>query len=281
MIIDELRQYYSLKLLLKISNFPRSSFYYHQKSLTRPDKYYEHKQMISDLFHSHKGRYGYRRITVALRNTGKQINHKTVQRLMGELNLNCRIRCKKFRTYKGTLGEIAENHLNRNFSAVKPNYKWVTDITEFKVSGRKLYLSPVLDLYNSEIISFHMSERPNLDLVDNMLSEALKALNPGEHPILHSDQGWQYQMPHYQEKLKKQGITQSMSRKGNCLDNAVIENFFGILKSECFYTKKFTDINQLKYEVEEFIHYYNNERIKLKLNGLSPIQYRTQTMLTT
>ncbi|KJI79996.1 integrase, partial [Enterobacter hormaechei] len=149
--------------------------------------------------------------------------------------------------------------------------------TEFAVNGRKLYLSPVIDLFNNEVISYSLSERPVMNMVENMLDQAFKKLKPHEHPILHSDQGWQYRMRRYQNILKEQGITQSMSRKGNCLDNAVVECFFGTLKSECFYLDEFSNISELKDAVTEYIDYYNSRRISLKLKGLSPIEYRTQT----
>jgi putative transposase len=199
---------------------------------------------------------------------------------MRKSGLSSRLRNKKYQSYKGTYGRAAPDVLQRNFTASSPNQKWVTDVTEFSIKGEKLYLSPVLDLYNREIIAWNMATHPGMGLVEKMLNEALKRLKPGEEPVLHSDQGWQYQMARYQERLKSRNIKQSMSRKGNCLDNAVIENFFGLLKSECWHHEKYEDAEQLRNAVEEYIHYYNNERIKLKLNGLSPVQYRTQAMST-
>ena len=155
-----------------------------------------------------------------------------------------------------------------------PNQKWTTDVTEFNVLGRKLYLSPVLDLYNQEIVSYDISERPDFKNVMNMLTKAVKKKSKSTALLMHSDQGWQYQMKQYQSVLKDNGIQQSMSRKGNCLDNAVMENFFGTLKSELFYLNKYESIKQLKKEINEYIKYYNYERIKLNLNGMSPVQYR-------
>jgi len=171
---------------------------------------------------------------------------------------------------------VARNLLKRDFTARKPNRKWTTDITEFAVAGEKLYLSPILDLYNGEIISYSISNRPTFTQVKDMLDKALVKLPPSCRPILHSDQGWQYQMRQYQQQLRQNKIRQSMSRKGNCLDNAVMENFFGILKSELYYMQQFTSYEHLKKAIEEYIHYYNNIRIKQKLNGLSPVEYRTQ-----
>jgi len=155
-----------------------------------------------------------------------------------------------------------------------PNQKWTTDVTEFNVLGKKLYLSPVLDLYNQEIVTYDLSERPDFKNVMNMLTKAVKKKSKSTALLMHSDQGWQYQMKQYQSVLKDNGIQQSMSRKGNCLDNAVMENFFGTLKAELFYLNKYESIKQLKKEISEYIKYYNYERIKLNLNGMSPVQYR-------
>jgi putative transposase len=253
----------------------RSSFYYHQKQYKLPDKYKEIKELIKVIYYKHKGRYGYRRITDELQNKGIIINHKTVLRLMKLLGLKSIIRVRKYKSYKGENGKIAPNVLERNFKADAPNQKWATDITEFNVSGSKLYLSPIIDLFNQEIISYELTERPVFNQVVAMLKKAFKKIPNNTNLTLHSDQGWQYQMNHYQHLLKEKGIIQSMSRKGNCLDNAIIENFFGTLKSELFYLKKYNSIDQLKKEINEYINYYNNERIKSKLNKMSPIKYRT------
>jgi len=262
-----------LATLLECVKMARSSFYYYAKQDSE-DKYTEVKANIERIYHKHKGRLGYRRITILLRQSGLVINHKTVLRLMGELKLKSLIRRKKYKSYRGEQGKIAPNILDRSFKAKRPNQKWTTDVTEFNVLGKKLYLSPVLDLYNQEIISYALSERPDFGSVMNMLGKALKKTNKPKSLLLHSDQGWQYQMKQYQSVLKQNGIKQSMSRRGNCLDNAVMENFFGTLKSELFYLNKYETIVQLKKEINQYIKYYNNDRIKLNLNGMSPIQYR-------
>lgn len=270
----ELRHKYDLTILLDCLDMARSSFYYHSKQTANADKYFEVKEMIKRIYHKHKGRFGYRRITLLLRQQGLLINHKTVLRLMGVLKLKSVIRIKKYKSYKGEQGKLAPNVLNRVFKAEQPNEKWATDVTEFNVSGKKLYLSPVIDLYNQEIISYELSESPNFKSVMKMLDKAFKKVKIKQPLLLHSDQGWQYQMKQYQYSLQRKGIIQSMSRKGNCLDNAIIENFFGIIKSELFYLKKYDSIFQLKKEINQYINYYNNDRIKLNLNGMSPIQYR-------
>ncbi len=256
----------------------RSTYFYHEKSSKLEDKYSDLKQQIKAIYHQHKGRYGYRRITLALKNMGLVINHKCVQKLMQSMKLKSRIRITKYRSYRGQVGRVADNVLQRQFESNQPNQKWVTDVTEFNVRGEKLYLSPIMDLFNGEIIAFQMERRPIFRLVKDMLKEAIDKLNINEKPIIHSDQGWQYQMRFYQQQLAERGLIQSMLRKGNCLDNASMESFFGVLKSECFYGEEFNSIDELEQTVKEYIHYYNHERIKVKLKGLSPVQYRTQSL---
>ena len=162
--------------------------------------------------------------------------------------------------------------------AEKPNQKWVTDVTEFSLFGQKLYLSPILDLHSSDIVSYTISDRPVLSMVTTMLDKAFEKLPDATNLILHSDQGWHYQHKQYQQMLKDKGIRQSMSRKGNCLDNAVIENFFGILKSELLYLQDFESMEHFKQELIEYLDYYNNRRIKGKLKGLPPAIHRQQAL---
>ena len=245
--------------------------------MNQPDKYQGLKNVIKQIFHENKGRYGYRRITMELHNKGYEVNHKTVQKLMKLCGLRCEIRKKKYRSYKGEVGKIAPNELNRNFRADKPNQKWVTDVTEFSVGDQKVYLSPILDLYNGEIISYNLSLHPTFRQTIDMLDKAFTKIPDKTGLILHSDQGWQYQMRNYQARLSDKGIIQSMSRKGNCLDNSVMENFFGLLKTEMFYKQKFMSAEHLIDEIGIYIDYYNNKRIKCKLKGLSPVQYRIQS----
>ena len=246
--------------------------------MDKADKYRDAKEVITKIYHENKGRYGYRRITIELRKHNIPLNHKTVQRLMKELGLVCRVRMKKYRSYKGEVGKIAPNLLNRDFKAEKPNEKWVTDVTEFSLFGEKLYLSPILDLYSRDVVSYTISERPVLSMVTSMLDKAFNTLPEGTELILHSDQGWQYQHKQYQRMLAKKGIQQSMSRKGNCLDNAVMENFFGLLKSELLYLMEFKSMDHFKRELIEYLDYYNNHRIKAKLKGLPPAIHRQQAL---
>lgn len=194
------------------------------------------------------------------------------------MSLKSLVRPKKYRSYRGQEGRIAENVLQRCFKAQSPNEKWVTDVTEFNVAGEKLYLSPVLDLYNGEIIAYELKRRPVLRLVTRMMEKASKVLTENNNPIVHSGQGWQYQNPQYQKMLRERGLVQSMSRRGNCLDNASMESFFGTLKSELYYLQKWETIDQLKKAIDDHIYYYNHERIRVKLKGLGPVQYRTQAL---
>lgn len=246
--------------------------------MEQADKYADAKKEITSIYHEHKGRYGYRRITVEIQQRGFIINHKTVQRLMKQLGLVCRVKMKKYRSYRGEVGKIAPNRLERSFEADKPNEKWVTDVTEFSLFGEKLYLSPILDLYSRDIVSYTISDRPVLSMVMDMLDKALSNLPEKDKPIFHSDQGWQYQHKQFQYALNRQGLLQSMSRKGNCLDNAVIENFFGLLKSELLYLQEFESMEHFKTELVDYLDYYNNRRIKAKLKDLSPAIHRKQAL---
>ena len=272
---------FSLNILLKIIKLARSTYYYHLKQLYKPDKNQDIKIEIQSIYREHKGNYGYRRINLELRNRGYSVNHKKVQRLMKVLGLVARIRRKrKYSSYQGEIGKKAENLIQRQFEASKPMEKCYTDVAEFAIpaSSQKLYLSPVLDGFNSEIIAFNLSCSPNLEQVKTMLEQAFTEKHY-ENTILHSDQGWQYQHDSYHRFLESKGIQASMSRKGISPDNGMMESFFGILKSEMFYgyEKSFQSLKQLEQAIVDYINYYNNKRIKVKLKGLSPVQYRTKS----
>ena len=270
-----------MDVLLKIAELPRSTFYYHSKRNKQEDKYAQAKAEIAAIYHENKGRYGYRRITDELHNRGILLNHKTVQRLTKELGLICRVRMKKYRSYKGEKGTTADNILAREFLAEKPNQKWVTDVTEFRLFGQKLYLSPILDLYSGDIVTYTLSRTPNLAMVTTMLEQAFAKIPDNTNLLLHSDQGWHYRHRQYIEMLQDKGIRQSMSRRGNCYDNAVMENFFGHLKSELLYLQEFESMEHFKQELIEYIDYYNNRRIKARLKGLPPALHRQQALLAT
>ena len=238
------------------------------------------KTLILETFQKHEGRYGYRRIHTELKAQGYIINHKKVQRLMQELQLKCVkfIRKSRYRSYKGTVGTVAKNRLNRRFNTPYALQKVVTDVTEFKCTDdEKLYLSPMMDLYNGEVIGFSMSKRPTMDFVLDSLKQALPVIEERAEyrTTIHSDQGWHYQHNKWVKTLKQNKIFQSMSRKATCADNAAMENFFGLLKQEMYYGEELVSYDVLKKKIEKYIHYYNNERIKQKLAGMSPVKYRT------
>ena len=256
----------------------RSVFYYHLKHLKDKDKYAHEKELIKSIYHEHKGRYGYRRVTAEMRNRGFTTNHKTVRRLMDEMELKSRIRKVRYRSYRHQAGKTAPNIIARNFRAEAPNRKWATDVTQINIGPAKLYLSPIIDMFNGEIISYNLSETPNMEQIYDMLDKAFSRNDDLEGLILHSDQGWQYQHKHYQRMLREKGIRQSMSRKGNCLDNAVMENFFGLLKSELLYLQEFESMEHFKRELLDYLDYYNNCRIKAKLKGLPPAFHRQQAL---
>lgn len=242
-------------------------------------KHKDHKDAILGIYQCHKGRYGYRRITLELKKQGILLNHKTVLRLMNQIGIRGKMKRRKYHSYAGKVGRIAPNILNRNFTANKPYEKLTTDVTEFSIASGKAYLSPIQDLFNGEIISYSVTQRPVYAQIQDMLSKAFSIIPNGSGALLHSDQGWQYQMKYYQKAIKEKGLVQSMSRKGNCLDNSPMESFFGTLKNEMFYglEKEFQNFDQLKGAIDTYIDYYNNDRIKVKLKGLSPVQYRIQS----
>ena len=290
--VTELRQelHVTAKFILDTINssadlpsLSRSNYYY---TLTKKDKDLKNSQLmkrIKAIFEEHKHRYGYRRITGQLHREGFKINHKRVKRLMLKMRLYAiaiRKRISKYSSYRGNVGKIKANLIKRQFKAVMPDRYWYSDITEFHLNGQKLYLSPIMDGCTQEIISYTLSRHPVLNQVMDMLDLAYK-----KHPalnglIFHTDQGWQYQHPNFQNWLKNHGISQSMSRKGNSLDDGMMEGFFGILKREMFYgfEKTFANLNELEQAIREYIHYYNHDRIKTTLKNHTPIEYRNMVL---
>ena len=243
----------------------------------------EIEELIQSIYEKHKGNYGYRRIYLELKNKkGVIVNHKKIQRIMKKLGLKCTKftrRSRKYSSYKGTVGKVAKNRINRRFHTNVSHQKLTTDITEFKCTeGKKLYLNPIMDMFNGEILSYGISTRPNLGLVMEPLNEALEIVKDSKYrTTIHSDQGWHYQHSKWVRTLKANRVFQSMSRKGNCLDNSPMENFFGLLKQEMYYGEALCSFEELKNKIDEYINYYNNKRIKQKLAGKSPVQYRLHT----
>jgi transposase InsO family protein len=250
------------------------------------------KQII-EIHEQNKGRYGYRRIQLELANRGYKVNHKKIRRIMSLLDIHGKTPRAKYKSYKGDQNGTCENILLkkvvdetnhttnyvRDFVTTSCNQKWTTDVSEFHIAAGKLYLSPILDMHNREIVSFNLSRNPNFNQTREMLEKAFEKYDRLEGLIFHSDQGWQYQMSYYHQELKRRGIKQSMSRKGNCLDNSPMENFFAVMKNEMFYGDeyKFKSLEQLEKAIIDYINYYNLKRVMVKTKGLSPIVYRQQS----
>ena len=301
--VTELRQELncSLDFILETINsndslpsLPRSDYYYWKKRIDPDTKNSDLMDAITTIYTDNHKRYGYRRITLQLKNEGWSVNHKTVKRLMSKLKLYGITPRAKYKSYKGDFNGTVDNKLLykkvdtkrhrteyiRDFSTTDVNEKWTTDVSEFHIAAGKLYLSPILDMHNREIVSYNISRSPSYVQIKDMLNKAFNKYDDLSNLIFHSDQGWQYQMHHYHKVLKEKGISQSMSRKGNCLDNSPMENFFGKMKNEMFYGHEFEfeTLEQLQKAMEEYIDYYNNERIQVKLKGLTPCQARNQSL---
>lgn len=296
MVVYELQHKYPLVVLLDISGLKRSTYYYTLNKLDKDTKNDDIMNAIIDIYYTHKARYGYRRITLELINRGYIVNHKKVKRLMSKMGLYARTPKAKYKSYKGDMNGTVKNLLldkvidevnhktyyERNFKTERCNEIWSTDVSEFHIAAGKLYLSPILDLHNREIVSYNISTSPNYEQIKDMLAKAFNKYKDLKGLILTSDQGWQYQMQDYHKTLEEKGIIQSMSRKGNCLDNSPMENFFGKMKNEMFYGYEYTfnTLEELKKEMENYISYYNNQRITEKLKGLTPVEYRNQSLIT-
>lgn len=274
---------FRLKDIFLVVGIPEATYHYHVKNFGKEDPDTEIKDLIIYLFKGFHERYGYKRITDELQKLNYCINHKKVYRLMRGLGLKCvkfMRKSRKYNSYKGNVGKIAKNRLARRFNTPIPLQKVVTDITEFKCLGEeKLYLNPILDLYNGEILAFGIKKRPTLDLVMDPLKETMEIIknHATYRTTIHSDQGWHYQHNRWVKTLKANKVFQSMSRKATCADNASMENFFGILKQEMYYGEELVDYEELKRRIEEYIYWYNHVRSKVKLTGLSPVEYRTQS----
>lgn len=268
--------------VLQIVEIPESSYHYHVKRWKLENPNQQMEETIQSIFDEHNGNYGYRRIHLELKNRGIRVNHKKVQRIMRKLGLKGAKfirKSRRYSSYKGTIGTVAKNRVNRRFNTPIPYQKLTTDITEFKCADeRKLYLSPMMDMYNGEILSHGISMHPTLDFVIKPLEEALDIVKDAKYrTTMHSDQGWHYQHSHWATTLKEHNVFQSMSRKGNCLDNSPMENFFGLMKQEMYYGEPLRTYEELEQAIKTYIYYYNHKRIKQKLAGMSPVQYRLHT----
>lgn len=281
-IIKELReQGYPLKYLLKGLHMPKSTYYYEISKVDAVKlRNAKIEEEIKSIFEQHKGRYGVRRVYRELLNRGHHVNHKRVQRIMHSLGLRAKSPKVKYRSFQGEVGKIAPNIINRDFIATASLQKWTTDISQFNFSWGKCYLSLILDMYTNEVIAYDVSLSPNLYQISRMLDIAFSKFDSLEGLIFHSDQGWQYQHNYYRQELKKRGIIQSMSRRGNCIDNCIIEAFFGRLKNEMYYgfEKEYASFDSFSHAIDEYMHYYNNERIQRKTKWMPPIKFRIASM---
>lgn len=277
--VAALKAQFPLRTLREIAHLPHSTYFYHQRRLNQPDPHADLKAAIQAIFTEVHGRYGHRRIHARLVADGWRVAKKTVLKLMWRLGCVCQVRRRKpYRSYGGEVGKVAPNLLNRGFTAPVPNQKWVTDVTEFSVHGHKVYLAPVMDLFDRQIIAYAVGRAPTLELTNRALRRALATLPEGQAPLVHSDQGFQYQHASWRSLLATVGATPSMSRRGNCLDNAVMENFFGHLKEELFHHTRFSRVETFVTALHEYLAWYNTDRISPQRNSLSPVRYRAQAL---
>ena len=281
-LVNELRgKGYSLNQLLEAAGLSRSTYYY---EISKTDAVKERNANLSseitNIFNENKERYGVRRVHHELLNRGFKVNHKRVQRIMNQLSLKGKRPKEKYHSYKGDVGKVADNIINRDFSTEKPLQKWTTDVSQFNLPWGKCYISPILDMNTNEVISYNLSLSPNMAQVKDMLNKAFKRFPSVQGLIMHSDQGWQYQHAFYREELKKHGIIQSMSRKGNCYDNCIMETFFGRLKNEMFYgfEKNYPSFEIFSKAIADYIDYYNNRRIQAKTKWMPPSKFRKASM---
>lgn len=276
-MIDALRSRHELKDLLIVLNMAKSSYCYQEVTMRKPDKYVELRINIRKTFAESSQRYGYRRLHAVLTTNGKTISEKVVRHIMSEEGLKVyHKRRHKYNSYKGEISPEVENLLNRDFHAEGPNRKWLTDITEFSIPSGKVYLSPVVDCFDGNVPSWTIGTSPDANLVNRMLDNAIALLVEGEHPIVHSDRGCHYRWPGWIERMEKAGLTRSMSKKGCSPDNSACEGFFGRLKNEMFYCRSWEgmSIDDFIQEVDYYICWYNEKRIKMSLGAMSPLQYR-------
>ena len=274
-----LKSHHRLEDLLEAAGMPRATFFYHQKRLSEPDKHAAIKEAILESFEANKHRYGYRRVLLDLRNKGWVVNHKLVYKLMRQMGLRAKIRQRRpYISYAGTKSRIADNKLDRKFTPDKPNTVFVSDVTEFRVAGRKVYLSPVMDLFDRSIVAHTVATSPTAAFTAESLTKAIAACAPKPGWMMHTDQGFQYQHSSWRNLIGDNGGVQSMSRKANCYDNAVMENFFGHVKTEMYHGEVFDTVEDFNQAIDEYIQWYNTERIQQRLKGLTPMQYRNQAL---
>jgi transposase InsO family protein/transposase-like protein len=276
-LIDALRMKYPLNELLQMAGMPKSSYFYQREVQSQPDKYAILRAGVKKVFAESQSRYGYRRVHAEIKGNGTMVSEKVIRRIMGEEQLV--VPCKKKRRYCSYMGEISpavENLVARAFHADSPNEKWLTDLTEFHIPAGKIYLSPIIDCFDGLAVSWTIGTSPDAELVNTMLDDAICSLGVGEHPIVHSDRGCHYRWPGWILRMENAGLTRSMSKKGCSPDNSACEGFFGRLKNEMFYYRSWKDvsIDQFIDELDRYLRWYNEKRIKMSLGGMCPVAYR-------
>lgn len=278
-VIATLKAQYPLAMLLEAAGLARSTFFYHQARMDREDPHADLKKAVTEAFTQARSRYGHRRVHATLLHQGWRVAKKTVLKLMRVLGLVCKVRRRRsYLSWKGQVGAIAGNVLNRQFTAPAPNTKWVTDVTEFRVGVSKIYLSPVIDLFDRSVVAYSWGPSPSVRLTNSSLRKAIATLKTGQTPLVHSDQGFQYQHSSWRTLLTKAHLQQSMSRRATCLDNAVAENFFSHLKEELFNHNRFDTVEDFTTALDDYLDWYNTTRISTTLHGLSPVEYRAQAL---
>ncbi|MFU7896072.1 IS3-like element ISKpn38 family transposase, partial [Klebsiella pneumoniae] len=284
LIVDALKKKYPVAELLSVLQLARSCYFYHKASKRLYDKYAEIRVIMADIFEENYRCYGYRRLHAMLRSNNRVISEKVVRRLMAEEQLVVkRTRRRRYNSYCGEIGPAPENLLARDFSSCRPNEKWLTDITEFQLPAGKVYLSPVIDCFDGQVVSWSIGTRPDATLVNTMLDDALDTLSEHDKPVIHSDRGGHYRWPGWLERINTSGLIRSMSRKGCSSDNAACEGFFGRIKNEMFYGRDWAGITLEKFIcfLDRYIRWYNEKRIKLSLGAMSPVKYRQHLGITT
>lgn len=282
-VIDALRNKYRLKALLKALNMAKSSYCYQANAMKKTDKYSELRTNVRRIFDESDSNYGYRRIHAVVKNSGAIVSEKIIIRIMAEEGLHVqRTKAKKYSSYAGEISPEVENIINRDFHAVSPNVKWLTDITEFIIPAGKVYLSPIIDCFDGLAVAWTIGTSPNAELVNTMLDTAVLTLDDDAHPIVHSDRGSHYRWPGWIERMNSAGLTRSMSKKGCSPDNSACEGFFGRLKNEMFYFRNWAGvtIDEFTSILDNYVHWYNEKRIKLSLGAMSPLDYRHSLGLT-
>lgn len=265
---------YSISEMCRFFEVSRSGYYGFVNRMEKPAKDLELSELIRKCQSETRQTYGYRRVTIWLERRGIHHNPKTILRVMNKYSLLSAVRRRRYCNYSQTLHRY-DNLLNRDFHADKPNQKWVTDISYIKTTQGFLYLSIIRDLYDRSIVAYKTSTVQNINLVLNTIRAAKRKEKVTEELQLHSDQGFQYTSQAYFNLTQSYNITPSMSRRGNPYDNALAENFFSILKTECIYRSKIKTFAEARRLIDDYIYFYNNQRIQLKTK-LTPLELRSQ-----